>query len=275
MITFGEFIDRLRDENDTTDIELALMLFCIEDEYGTNDLGEPDYVVALENEGYDEDDEEETLDDAIAEVATAFYVETQSWSNNYFKCNDSEYYVFDDYDEAEEAAKQDVINLIDDIGYSGILGWEDFVDEDIFEQAMHESNEFYCDDIADESSSIYESRLVEECYEAGLIDDDDFETDEDGDPDYEECLVDEYDLKEKLAQYMTDNSGYANASQWYMDNFGEESFNEFVKRNNAVDVDELAEYVVRTDGVENSLAQYDGRENTFEFDGTTYYIYRA
>ena len=140
---------------------------------------------------------------------------------------------------------------------------------------MQESNEFYCDDIADESSSIYESRLVEECYDNGLIDDDDFETDEDGDPNYEECLVDEDDLKEKLAQYMTDNSGYSYASQWYMDNFGEEAFNEFVKRNNAVNVDELAEYVVRTDGVENSLARYDGQENTFELDGTTYYIYRT
>ena len=103
MITYDEFVDRLRNENDSTDIEVALMLFCIEDEYGTNDLGEPDYVVALENEGYDEDDEEGTLDDAIVEVANAFYVNAESWSNNYFECNGSEYYVFDDYDDAEEA----------------------------------------------------------------------------------------------------------------------------------------------------------------------------
>ena len=168
-----------------------------------------------------------------------------------------------------------VIELIDDIGYTSINGWEDYVDEDIFEQAMQESNEFYCDDIASESSAIYGSRLVEECYDNGLIDDDDFETDEDGDPNYEECLVDEYDLKEKLAEYLTENSGYSYASQWYMDNFGEEDFNEFVKRNNAVDIDELAEYVVRSDGAANTLARYDGQENTFEFDETTYYIYKA
>lgn len=74
---------------------------------------------------------------------------------------------------------------------------------------------------------------------------------------------------------MTENSGYSYASQWYMDNFGEEAFNEFVKRNNAIDVDELAEYIVSNDGVENSLARCDGRENTFEFDGTMYYIYKA
>ena len=274
MFTYDEFVDRLRAENDSDDTELALMLFCIEEEYGTNDRGQPDFEAALEAEGYEEDDPE-SLDDAVTEVATAFYVETQSWSNNYFECNGSEYYVFDDYDDAEEAAKQDVINLIEDVGYATIQGWEDYVDEDIFEQAMQESNEFYCDDIASESSAFYGSRLVEECYDNGLIDDDDFETDEDGDPNYEECLVDEYDLKEKLAEYMTENSGYSYASQWYMDNFGEEDFNMFVERNNAIDKDEIAEYVVRSDGVANSLARYDGEENTFEFDGTMYYIYKA
>ena len=56
MITYDEFVDRLRAENDSDDTELALMLFCIEDEYGTNDLGQPDFEAALEAEGYDEDD---------------------------------------------------------------------------------------------------------------------------------------------------------------------------------------------------------------------------
>ena len=74
---------------------------------------------------------------------------------------------------------------------------------------------------------------------------------------------------------MTENSGYSYASQWYMDNFGEESFNEFVDNNNAINQDEIAEYVVRSDGAANTLARYDGQENTFEFDGTTYYIYKA
>jgi hypothetical protein len=59
----------------------------------------------------------------------------------------------------------------------------------------------------------------------------------------------------------------------YNASFGE--FNEFVERNNAINQDEIAEYVVRSDGAANTLARYDGEENTFEFDGTTYYIYKA
>lgn len=272
MFTYDEFCDRLRAENDSTDTELALMLYCIEDEYGRNSLGEPDFEAALEAEGYEADDEEGTLDDALANVANTFYVDNDY--KEHYSCNGFDCMIFDDYDLAEEVAKQYVVDIIDDIGYSSINGWEDYVDEDIFEDAMRESNEFYCEDIASESSPTYESRLVEECYDNGLIDDDDFETDEDGEPDYENCLIDEGELKERLAEYMTENSGYRYASQWYMDNFGEENFNEFVKRNNAVDIDELAEYVVRTDGVAKFFAGYDGEEREYEFDGTTYYIYR-
>ena len=191
-----------------------------------------------------------------------------------------EYLVLTD-SEADDWFERYQKDLWDDMGIQSFSeSFQDWIinnalDKSWFEDAMDESNRFYCEDIADERSREFDNRLVEECYDNGLIDDEDFETDEDGDPNYEECLVDEDDLKEKLAQYMTDNSGYSYASQWYMDNFGEDDFNEFVKRNNAVNVDELAEYVVRTDGVENSLARYDGEENTFEFDGTTYYIYKA
>lgn len=274
MITYKEFVDMLQDHDDYSDKELALALYCIEEEYGTDADGNPDYAAALEAEGYDEEDPDSvSLEDAFEEVATRFYVNSEY--DSVYECDGMEFFVFDDYDDAEEAAKQDVIELIDDCGYSCINGWEDYVKEDIFEEAMQESNEFYCDDIADESSSEYESRLVEECYENGLIDDEDFETDEDGDPDYEQCTRDEDDLKEMLANYMTENSGYSYASAWYLDNFGEESFNDFVERNNAIDIDELAEYVVRSDGVAHSLARYDGNENEFDLNGSTYWIYRC
>ena len=274
MITYKEFVDMLQDHDDYSDKELALALYCIEEEYGTDADGNPDYAAALEAEGYYEDDPDSvSLEDAFEEVATRFYVNSEY--DSVYECDDMEFYVFDDYDDAEEAAKQDVIEIIDDVGYTCINGWEDYVNEDIFEEAMQESNEFYCDDIADESSSEYESRLVEECYENGLIDDEDFEIDEDGDPDYEQCTRDEDDLKEMLANYMTENSGYSYASAWYLDNFGEQDFNEFVERNNAIDIDELAEYVVRSDGVAHSLARYDGNENEFDLNGSTYWIYRC
>ena len=139
---------------------------------------------------------------------------------------------------------------------------------------MRESYESYAEDIESEGSIFYENRLVEECYDNGLIDDVDFETDEDGDPDYTQCTRDSYELQEMLADYLTNNSGYSSASQWYMDNFGDESFEYFVENNDAIDKDAIAEYCVDTDGVAHSLAGYDGEENEFEFEGTTYYIYR-
>lgn len=277
MITFDEFVDRLRDENDATDIELALMLFCIEDEYGTNDLGEPDYVAALENEGYDEDDEEGTLDEAVAEVANTFNVETPSWSDHYFECNDSSYYIFDDYDEAEEAAKDYVSELIDDIGIGEMRLWEDYVNEDWFEEAMRESYEAYAEDIESESDDTYGNRLVQECYDADVIDDECFETDEDGEPDYEDCILDTDELIDRLATYICDDNMkyYGCASAWYRADFGDDQFSYVVKAYDLVDVDKYSEYCVDVDGVAHFLASYDGRENTYDFDGTTYYIYRA
>lgn len=67
--------------------------------------------------------------------------------------------------------------------------------------------------------------------------------------------------------------GYA--SKWYVDNFGEEDFNDVCVNNNLVDIDEISKYVVRSDGAANTLAGYDGKEHTYDLDGITYFIYRT
>ena len=264
MITYNEFIDYLRDTELLDDIEIALVMFRIEEDYGS-------YLEALEANGYEEIDPD-TYEDAMSNTYNDYSIDHFRGGN--YQCGNRYYYIFDDYDEAEEAAKEYVKDIIDDIGYSSINGWEDYVDEDPFEDAMRESYESYAEDIESEGSRFYENRLVEECYDNGLIDDDDFELDEDGDPDYTQCTRDSYELQEMLADYLTNNSGYSSASQWYMDNFGDESFEYFVENNDAIDKDAIAEYCVDTDGVAHSLAGYDGEENEFEFEGTTYYIYR-
>ena len=40
-----------------------------------------------------------------------------------------------------------------------------------------------------------------------------------------------------------------------------------------MDYKECARYVVDNDGIANTLARYDGRENTEKVDGVEYYIY--
>ena len=265
MITFDSFVDYLRDEQGLSDKEVALFMYCVDDEYGG-------LYEALSEHGYDEGDRS-TEREAMDNLFDNFGISNSY--GDYYECDSMEFLVFDDYDEAKSAARDYVINVIDDIGFTGILGWEDYVDEDWFEDAMRESYESYAEDIASEDSDKFESRLVEECYDRGLIDDDDF-YERDGEIDYTDCFrYDQYALQEMLADDLVSDElidGYA--SKWYVDNFGEESFNEVCVKNNLIDEDEIADYVVRSDGVANSLAGYDRKEHTYDLDGITYFIYR-
>lgn len=265
MITFDSFVDYLRDEEGLSDKEVALFMYIIEEDY--NGLYD-----ALSEHGYDEGDrstEREAMEDLFLTIGM-----DNSYGDTY-ECDGGEYLVFDDLDEAEAAAREDVINLIDDIGFTSINGWKDYVDEDWFEDAMRESFESYAEDIASESSDQFESRLVEECYDRGLIDDDDF-YERDGEIDYTDCFrYDQYALQEMLAEDMvSDELMHGYASKWYIDNFGSESFDEVCVNNDLIDREEIADYVVRSDGAANTLAGYDVEEHTYDLDGITYFIYR-
>lgn len=189
----------------------------------------------------------------------------------------NEYYVLTD-DEADEKFEQYQRELWDDMGiqsYSdSFQDWilHNAVDEKWFEDAMDESNRFYCDDIARESSKEFDNRLVEECYERGLIDDDDFEENEDGDVDHELCKKDNDDLIELMVDDM--NSEYDDAVQWYIDNFGEKDLSDCVIEHNLVDLDDVVDEVKLSDGRGPTLASYDGEEHEEKVNGNWFYIYR-
>lgn len=276
MITYNEFVEMLQDHDDYSDKELALALYCIEEEYGTDSDGNPDYAAALEAEGYYEDDPDSvSLEDAFEEVATRFYVNSEY--DSVYECDDMEFYVFDDYDDAEAAAADYVSQLIDDIGIGEMRLWDDYVEEDWFEEAMRESYEAYAEDIESESDDTYGNRLVQECYEADVIDDECFETDEDGNPNYEECILDTDELIDRLATYICEDNMkyYGCASAWYRADFGDDQFSDVVKEYDLVDIDKYAEFCVNVDGVAHFLASYDGNENEFDLNGSTYWIYRC
>jgi hypothetical protein len=262
MISYDEFVDYLRD-NGMSDTECALAMYLIEQDYG-------DYLSALEAFGYEEADRE-TYEDALRDLYNSYEV-TRNFGD-YYECGSLAYYVFDDYDDAYDEAVRYEKDTIEEIGPEGINGYEDFVETSWFEDAMRESYEAYCNDIENESSSNFGNRLIEECYDAGLIDDDDFELDEDGDPDYDECTVASYDLVDRLTEHLCD--GWNDPVQWYIDNFGHDSFREVIDYHGLVDTDRLAEYCVDADGIGHSLASYDGNDIEYEFDGFTYYMYRA
>lgn len=157
-----------------------------------------------------------------------------------------EYYCYESYNEAEEAAQEDCKELFDDVGIEGIRfenigGIEQFVDTGWFEDAKKEDAEYYVSDIHESEPERYQE-------EFGDVDEDEA---------VEKYLEDYYD---------------GDDVQWYIDNFGKKQFTEIVKQNNLIDLDKLAEAIVDADGPANSLARYDGDEISLDCG---YYCYRT
>jgi hypothetical protein len=252
-------------------------------------VDDDDKVLAIINCMYDNGDltEEEIFDIGDDEEFNIENVENYDLGEDYqiyddavgtnINYNYEDWYVFDDYDSAVSAAIEDTKLLLDDIGIDGINfdnlgGIENFVDADWFEDALKESFESYCYDIEYEGDNTYDNRLVQECYDNDLIDDDDFELDEDGEIDYTQCTLDTDELVERYVDdYM---SRLYDPISEFISQFGEDEFNRVIKDNGLVDMDELAEAIVDVDGPANSLSRYDGNEVEYDFDGTTYYMYR-
>lgn len=188
---------------------------------------------------------------------------------------DGEEYLVCDESEAREKAKESIENFFDECGVAGFT--EDFqdwivdnaVESEWFEDAMRESNEFYFDAILEEGSDEFESRAVEELYERNLIDDEDFDEDEDGNVDHSQFRNDPRDYKDDFVDAMCED--WDDPIQWFRDNFGEEQFTEVVTQHNLVDLDAVVETAIEWDGVAHFIATYDGDEIALD-DG--YYAYR-
>ena len=194
---------------------------------------------------------------------------------NRYGVNGNEYLVCTD-DEADEEFRQLEESLIDELGLESFSEWfqtwilDNAIDKSWFDSALEEDADYLAEEYLDESSSIYANRLVEECYDNDLIGDEDFEVGEDGEPDYEQCTVDEYDLQDKFKTWYVEQE---DAVDWFRNNFGEEQFRDVVKEHNLLDVDTIIDELKSTDGRGGALASYDGNENEVDYNGETYYIY--
>lgn len=200
---------------------------------------------------------------------------TQGYDDSVYEVSDGREYLVLTEDEADDAFYDSEMSLIDDIGIEGFTPsfqnriLTEFADTDWFEDAYREMYESYSYDIEYESDDVYGNRLVRECYEAGLIDDDDFGVDENGDVNYADCLLDTDDLATRLTDYLVDTVD--DFVEQYKFEFGEEQLSEVVKRYNLVDWDAVIEETKELDGRGSMLAGYDG----IEIDYDDYYIYRT
>ena len=162
-------------------------------------------------------------------------------------------------DEADQKAKEEVINTIDEMGIEAFT--PDFrqdiidnqmVDVDWFDDAMKESYEVYADDIMSEYGE-HGNRLFDEMIEEGVISEEDVT--EDGE------LADGIDLDEKKEEFVEKLcENWDNGVQWYIDNFGEGEFSDVCKEHDLYDYDEIAETAVRWDGRGHFISMYDGEE---------------
>lgn len=162
-------------------------------------------------------------------------------------------------DEADQKAKEEVINSIDDMGIEAFT--PDFqqdiidnqmVDIDWFDDAMKESYEIYADDIMSEDGE-HGNRLFDEMIEEGVISEEDVT--EDGE------LADGIDLDEKKEEFVEKLCNrWDDGAQWCIDNFGEQEFSTVCKENDLYDYDEIAETAVRWDGRGHFISYYDGDE---------------
>ena len=223
------------------------------------------YRILKEDEEDEEEDEEEydPLDGESDEIKTMVRELAEYTGNDYSDAEveynegpgelaiqvtfgNKEYYCYESYNEAEEAAQEDCKELFDDVGIEGIHfenigGIEQFVDAGWFEDAKKEDAESYVSDIHESEPERYKE-------EFGDVDEDEA---------VEKYLEDYYE---------------GDDVQWYIDNFGKKEFTNVVKQNNLIDLDKLAEAIVDSDGPANYLARYDGHEISLDCG---YYCYRT
>ncbi len=192
------------------------------------------------------------------------------YDDDIFEYGDQEYLVCDDYDDAYDKAVDGVYNLLDTEGFTFVNDWENYVDDDWFSDAQRESAEYYVQDIEDENDSTYENRLIAELVDNGYLDEeDDFHYDEDDEDQEYPLLNDDADLDGAKEDYI-DSMCDEDPVEWYINNFGNEDFNQVCIKNNLVDLQKLAEYCIDTDGPASELARYDGNEIELEDDYLAY-----
>lgn len=194
-----------------------------------------------------------------------------------FETESGEYAVYYSYDDAVEDAKDDVRNNIDDRGIEAFsesfqqeIIDDGLLDKQWFEDARYESNRFYVEGIKEESSTNpeYANRLIEECIENGLISENDL--DENG-----EYEGDNDDLVEQYVEFLDYKYGDYDPIEWFRDNFGDAELRDMVREHNLMDIEEIVERVVDTDGVANSLATYDFKENEVSYEDDEFFIYKT
>ena len=246
-----------------------------------------EYLVVTEDEGYEmaKEDVRSLLEDdlgleGVSEDTQEYAIEnfcTYNWESdlhsfNKSYCDDIKSEYDNEYGSRLVQECDDRVGLDDeDGGY--VLTFEDgngdtmYVydkksygdDVDKAERFLTEANAF------DFDTNDIEDKLTEEFGE-------DFEFD--CSAEFEEDLVDFDDLSEKLTEEL--DKDYNSMAEWFDSIYGSSWVREMRDTlKDYIDWKALAEYVVDSDGVANTLARWDGKEHEEKVNGEWFYIYRT
>lgn len=183
--------------------------------------------------------------------------------------NGEEFYLFRDYDAAEEYAIKTVKNDLESEPETYATGdWiKDFIDEDRLRQAIGDPNEGWDDEVR----GLYYEDLLDKMVEEDMIEADDLVFfKRNGDKRIETkkraALLDEY-----LEKYIETHAPEARDPWDYMEEMysKDEILKEAIKLA-GFDADAAAKFVVNSDGPANTLARYDHNDRELE-NGAHYY----
>lgn len=200
------------------------------------------------------------------------------YGDNLFETEDGEEYYVVDEDEATELAEEDIESLYDDLGLESFTPYfrdwiyNNAIDVDWFEDWFLYDYKSYAEGIRDEDSDDFTSRLIEEMYAAGILTDDDFEIDDNGDIDYM-TLKDDIEVDDKIddfAQKLTDDiDDYTREFEFQL---GKDALQKTVDEHNLVDLDKVIDRCIDIDGLAHYIAHYDGKEIDLDDDLFAYRV---
>lgn len=187
----------------------------------------------------------------IEDVESVTYTYINEYDNNMaVESMEGDFIVYNNYDDAEQDAIEQCVDIIEDCGLTSnlmdIAYNHGFIDEDWFEDFWTELNQ----------NMAYEEDIQY------IASEEELEQLEDGE-------ITEDEIRENYFESL--QSSIDDPTKEYRFQFGEQELHNTLLHNNLIDIEELAKYCVDVDGVAIYLASYDHEE--VEHDG--YYIYRT
>lgn len=213
---------------------------------------------------------------------------------------DDELFAVGTYDESYQSAIIYTQQLLGDVGLDGFnqsfvsnyIDYDAFESylEDFFGEDVYNNPEVYLDESSRELSYEQEKKVLELEAEWESLNEKESETE---DEDEIQEIIDRIDeIKDEIEEIKENPEGDFDEDdiknvvtglvedvadspyRFYVNYFGDNNYNNFLIRNRFIDIDELIEGVVDSDGIGATLNRFDGTEDEVTYMGETYIVFR-